>query len=103
MEKVAVVLKVVERGMKMNVKGTVMELRWNPKFEKYGAVWRGRWYRQWLPTQQEMKVQGVPCSLQFSSGLSENHGFYLLGLDACTLDGLMVELPFDPFHVVNLI
>jgi hypothetical protein len=52
MEKVAVVLKVVERGMKMNEKGTVMELRWNPKFEKYGAVWRGRWYRQWLPTQQ---------------------------------------------------
>ncbi|WP_233906452.1 hypothetical protein [Segatella copri] len=81
---------------------TEMILKWNPKFEKYGAVWRGRWYRQWLPTQQEMKVQGVPCSLQFQPGIAFNHGFYVTCDHELTLDGLHVDLPFNPLHVTNI-
>lgn len=81
---------------------TEMILKWNSKFEKYGAVWRGRWYRQWLPTQQEMRVQGVPCSLQFQPGSTFNHGFYVTCDHKLILDGLQVDLPFDPLHVINI-
>ena len=82
---------------------TEMILKWNPAYEKYGAIFDGKWYRKWIPTQQEMIVDGVDCTLQFQPGSDLNHGFYITSDPEKLLDGLKVDLPFDPFHIKNIV
>lgn len=81
---------------------TEMILKWNPNYGKYGAIYHGNWYRKWLPTQQEMRINGVDCTLQFQPGIAFNHGFYVTCDHELTLDGLHVDLPFNPLHVTNI-
>lgn len=81
---------------------TEMILKWNPNYGKYGAIYHGKWYRKWLPTQQEMRINGVDCMLQFQPGSKLNHGFYVTCDHELTLDGLHVDLPFNPLHVTNI-
>ena len=80
-----------------------MILKWNPDYGKYGVIFDGKWYRKCLPTQQEMNVNGVDCTLQFQPGSDLNHGFYITSDPEKLLDGLKVDLPFDPFHVKNIV
>lgn len=82
---------------------TEMILKWNPDYGKYGAIFDGKWYRKWLPTQQEMSVNGVDCTLQFQSGSDLNHGFYITSDPEKLLDGLKVDLPFDPHVIRNIV
>lgn len=82
---------------------TEMILKWNPAYGKYGAVYQGKWYREWLPTQQEMRVNGVDCTLQFRFENRLNHGFYVTCDETIMLDGLQVDLPFEPHIVQNLV
>lgn len=82
---------------------TEMILKWNPAYGKYGAVYQGKWYREWLPTQQEMRVNGVDCTLQFRFENKLNHGFYVTSDHELVLDGLVVDLPFDPNLVINIV
>lgn len=84
-------------------KMTEMILKWNPAYGKYGAVYQGKWYREWLPTQQEMCVNGGDCTLQFRFENKLNHGFYVTSDHELVLDGLVVDLPFDPNLVINIV
>ena len=80
-----------------------MLLKWNPNYGKYGAIYHGKWYRKWLPTQQDIRVNGVDCTLQFQPGSTLNHGFYVTCDHELALDGLQVDLPFEPHIVQNLV
>lgn len=82
---------------------TEMILKWNPNFEKYGAIYHGEWYKKWLPTQQKMAVDGFDCTLQFQPGSKLNHGFYITSNPEKLLDGLKVDLPLDPHVVRNIV
>jgi hypothetical protein len=88
-----------KRGEKM----TEMILKWNPAYEKYGAIYRGNWYKKWLPTQQEMSVDGVKCTLQYRPDCDHCHGYYVTCDPEKILDGLQVDLPFEPHIVQNLV
>ena len=59
--------------------------------------------QEMVPTQQEMSVNGVDCTLQFQSGSNLNHGFYITSDPEKLLDGLKVNLPFDPHIVRNIV
>lgn len=84
---------------------TKMVLKWNEKEKGYGAWFKDRCYRSRLNAQQELIVKTKKTTLQFdrSRALNGNRGWYLVDCEDVKLEGLVVDLPFDPFHVVNLI
>lgn len=84
---------------------TKMILKWNEGEKSYGAWFQDRWYRSRLNAQQELILGTKKTTLQFdrSCALNGNHGWYLTDFENVKLEGLAADLPFDPFHVVNLI
>lgn len=84
---------------------TKMILKWNEKEKGYGAWFEDRWYRSRLNAQQELILETKKTTLQFDQGRLDNgnHGWYLTNFENVKLESLAADLPFDPFHVVNLI
>ena len=80
-----------------------MLLKWNEKEKGYGAWFKDRWYRSRLNAQQELKLNDVETTLQFDHSHILNHGWYLTDFENVKLEGLVVDLPFNPFRIVNLI
>lgn len=48
-------------------------------------------------------MNGVDCTLQFRFENKLNHGFYVTSDHELVLDGLVVDLPFDPNLVINIV
>jgi hypothetical protein len=82
---------------------TEMMLKWNEKEKCYGCVWNGKWYRRRLQAQQELKLNDVETTLQFDRSRMSNHGWYLYDYPDQGIDGLKVDLPFDPLVVRNIV
>lgn len=83
---------------------TLMMLKWNKQEKGYGCVWGGKWYRRRLPAQQELMFSTKKTTLQFDQSRPDNgnHGWYLLDYPDQKIDGIIVDLPFNP-RIVNVV